>query len=193
MAEDGSSTRGVPGKGCFVGLVLLPLVLLTNPYPTKTRLKLMQLIADKKVQRDAYAHQIRYAHVDSDLNLTARTAEVIRAGWVEDVDKTLKGHRVGRVHSLEGKAAMNGPAHYKEAEELLDELQEMIDANPAPAATVVAAQERAAFVSAVLARAQVHATLALAAATAQSIDRVGIIDTEAVAWQFAVAEVPDAR
>lgn len=103
MAEDGSSTRGVPGRGCFVGLLLLPLVLVANLYPTKTRLTLLQLIADKLVQRDKYAHQIRYAHVESDLNLTARTAEVIRAGWVEDVDKTLRITEAGQSILSKGK------------------------------------------------------------------------------------------
>lgn len=103
MAEDGSSTRGVPGKGCFVGLVLLPLVLLANLYPTKTRVKLLQLIADKLVQRDKYAHQIRYAHTETDLNLTARTAEVIRAGWVVDEDKTLKVTELGESILSKGK------------------------------------------------------------------------------------------
>jgi hypothetical protein len=72
-------------------------------YPTRTRLILLQLIADKLVQRDAYAHQIRYAHVESDLNLTARTAEVIRAGWVEDVDKTLKVTELGESILSKGK------------------------------------------------------------------------------------------
>jgi hypothetical protein len=35
---------------------------MSQPYPTKTRLALLQLIADKLVQRDKHAHQIRYAH-----------------------------------------------------------------------------------------------------------------------------------
>jgi hypothetical protein len=103
MAEDGSSTRGVPGKGCFVGLVLLPLVLVGELFATKPRLRLLQLIADKLVQRDKYAHQIRYAHTESDLNLTARTAEVIRAGWVEDVDKTLRLTEAGREALTKGR------------------------------------------------------------------------------------------
>lgn len=101
MAEDGRpSERGHVGRGCFVGLLLLPLVLLharfADLYPTPTRLKLLRLIAAGLVQRDKHTHQIRYAHVESDLNLTARTAEVIRAGWVEDVDKTLKVTDAGR-------------------------------------------------------------------------------------------------
>lgn len=96
-AEDGRpSGSGHLKLGCWLGLVLLPIVLLTNLYPTKTRVKLLQLIADKLVQRDAYAHQIRYAHVESDLNLTARTAEVIRAGWVADENKTLRLTEAGR-------------------------------------------------------------------------------------------------
>lgn len=56
MAEDGSSTRGVPGKGCFVGLVLLPLVLLRvlladyvevgGLFPTPVRRALLKAIAE---------------------------------------------------------------------------------------------------------------------------------------------------
>lgn len=104
MAEDGRpSESGHLKLGCFVGLVLLPLVLLANLYPTKTRLTLLQLIADKLVVRDKHAHQIRYAHTESDLNLTARTAEVIRAGWVEDVDKTLRITEAGREALTKGR------------------------------------------------------------------------------------------
>ena len=76
---------------------------MSQPYPTKTRLALLQLIADKLVQRDKHAHQIRYAHTESDLNLTARTAEVIRAGWVEDVDKTLRITESGEFILSKGK------------------------------------------------------------------------------------------
>lgn len=83
---------------------------------------------------------------------------------------------------------MTGPEHYKEAEGLVDELQEMIDSNPAPAPTAVAAQERAAFVAAVLARAQIHATLALAAATAANLDKVGVTDEDAIVWYEAVSD-----
>lgn len=104
MAEGGRpSERGHLKLGCLLGLVLLPLVLLTNLYPTKTRVKLLQLIADKLVQRDAYAHQIRYAHVKTDLNLTARTAEVIRAGWVVDENKQLKVTELGESILSKGK------------------------------------------------------------------------------------------
>lgn len=50
---------------------------------------------------------------------------------------------------------MTGPEHYRAAEEIIDDLDELVNLSPKPATVGVA-----------IAVAQVHATLALAAATA---------------------------
>jgi hypothetical protein len=92
VAEDGSSTRGVPGKGCFVGLVLLPLVLLRalladydpgDLHPTPTRLKLLQAATET---RFGWARIYNEANEFWDAEggkVTAAVSEQIQAGWLE--------------------------------------------------------------------------------------------------------------
>jgi len=86
MAEDGRpSGRGHPGKGCFAGLFLIPLVLLrvlfADLYPTPTRLALLQDIADGLVYKDPYDTSPRYEVASPHRNVTARVKELIGAGW----------------------------------------------------------------------------------------------------------------
>jgi hypothetical protein len=73
---------------------------------------------------------------------------------------------------------MTGPEHYKEAENIL---ARAADADPDSANDDVRM---------LVEFAQVHATLALAAATASGLHKVGLADEEAVAWFEAVT--PDA-
>lgn len=64
---------------------------------------------------------------------------------------------------------MTGPEHYKEAERLLAGAQNVMDVAPVDGLTRVECVELA----------QVHATLALAAASAQNIRRNGAVDVDA--------------
>lgn len=69
-------------------------------FPTKVRMALLAAIKSGEVRRDVHASFIRY-QTDAGSNVTARVAEVIRAGWAEDVDKTLRLTDAGRAE-LEG-------------------------------------------------------------------------------------------
>lgn len=76
---------------------------------------------------------------------------------------------------------MNGPQHYQEAERLLAGAQNVMDVAPIDGLT----REECAFL------AQVHATLALAAATALNIRNSGLVQTDRLsdgdAWAEAVS------
>jgi len=110
MAEDGSSTRGVPGPGCFVGLVLLPLVLLRalladyvevgGLRPTPVRRALLKAIAEGHGRiyfeaGHAWDHAIGCKVTDKIRSMLA--AEWIRA---ERVDHSTKraGELAGRTY-----------------------------------------------------------------------------------------------
>lgn len=65
---------------------------MSDLYPTKTRMALLEHIGDGSVRKDPYNTQIVYEMREPPRhNLTARTAEVIRAGWarVENYDVVL--------------------------------------------------------------------------------------------------------
>lgn len=64
---------------------------------------------------------------------------------------------------------MTGPEHYREAERLADQANDLNDHNPAVAAALAA-------------EAQAHATLALAAATALGVGGDNPPDDDAEAW-----------
>jgi hypothetical protein len=51
---------------------------------TKTRMALLVLVRDRKIRLDPNSMPTRYEHVETRTNLTARTVEAIRAGWVRD-------------------------------------------------------------------------------------------------------------
>lgn len=91
MAEDGRpSERGHPGKGCFVGLVLIPLVLLRwavgvtgevgGLYPTRTRLALLRAIRDGNGR--IYFEAGEVWDNTAGTKVTARAKELLRAGWI---------------------------------------------------------------------------------------------------------------
>ncbi len=79
---------------------------------------------------------------------------------------------------------MTGPEHYKRAEALLAGLNTIIGNDAAPAATVEQAEQRSAWANNTVAQAQVHATLALAAATA-------VVADDESEWREAV--IPDGQ
>jgi hypothetical protein len=81
VAEDGRpSESGHPGTGCFIGLVLLPLVLLANLYPTRTRLSLLKAV--REGQGRVYFEAGQVWDNTAGIKVTARMRELIRAGWV---------------------------------------------------------------------------------------------------------------
>jgi hypothetical protein len=81
VAEDGRpSERGHPGKGCLVGLVLLPLALLGSLYPTKTRLALLRAVREGKGRIHFEAGDVW--DNTAGIKVTARLKEMVHAGWV---------------------------------------------------------------------------------------------------------------
>jgi hypothetical protein len=91
VAEDGRpSESGHPGTGCFIGLVLLPLVLLRwaagvigeigGLYPTRTRLSLLKAV--REGQGRIYFEASEVWDNTAGTKVTARMRELIRAGWV---------------------------------------------------------------------------------------------------------------
>ena len=76
----------------------------------------------------------------------------------------------------------NGPQHYRQAEKAIEQFTIQMARSTARAATVRSAEVARAIVDGpgvLLELAQVHATLALAAASAQNIRRNGAVDVNA--------------
>lgn len=76
----------------------------------------------------------------------------------------------------------SGPKHFQMAELILDEAKRFMSESLSEADDTDALDEIFAQHNAMAAQAQVHATLALAAATAQNIRRNGAVESEPDGW-----------
>lgn len=85
---------------------------------------------------------------------------------------------------------MNGPEHYLEAERHARSADAWLDADAGWKAKLSTA-ERLAYRNSDLATGQLHATLALAAATALGSDPDGMRAADAEAWEIAASAAPD--
>lgn len=80
---------------------------------------------------------------------------------------------------------MTGPEHYKEAERLLNGAQEMADELEAD---VVPTTEHFVALTTMATLAQAHATLALAAASAENIRNNGAVKAQVTGWAAAIGD-----
>lgn len=78
---------------------------------------------------------------------------------------------------------MTGPEHYREAERLIGMFVEENDRLARARVSVAEGQAKNSGLALIITAAQVHATLALAAASAQNIRRNGAVEIEADEWE----------
>ena len=58
---------------------------------TRGRMAVLALIRDGKIRRDRFASYLRYEHVETRRELSARTADVMARGWAETPPEPARG------------------------------------------------------------------------------------------------------